>query len=173
MARGENTMEAVLKGGKGAIKGQEGWQSLTEAAEATGDGGGGGGGRGNPRRFLALRLQSFKAPAAQAEELVGKTKELKLTDGAYVGDLTEEGAKELLSLGPRRGGGDGPSTSNAKGSVKFWLKDGVISKYELKVQGTRSFNGNDREIQQSTTVEVKDLGTTKVSVPEEAKKKLS
>jgi hypothetical protein len=49
----------------------------------------------------------------------------------------------------------------------------VISKYEFKVQGTRSFNGNDREIQQSTTVEVKDLGTTKVSIPEEAKKKLS
>jgi hypothetical protein len=36
-----------------------------------------------------------------------------------------------------------------------------------------SFNGNDREIDRTTTVEIKDVGTTKLTVPEEAKKKLS
>lgn len=171
MTRGENTMEAVLKGGKGAIKGPEGWRSLAEAAEA--DGGGGGGGRGNAGRFLARMLQNFKAPAAQAEDLVSKTKDLKMSEGVYTGDLTEAGVKELLSFGPRRDGGDGPAVSNAKGSAKFWVKDGTLSKYEFKVQGTISFNGNDRDIERTTTVEVKDIGSTKITVPDEAKKKIS
>src|SRR5439155_13884138 len=92
---------------------------------------------------------------------------------AYSGDLTEDGAKSLLTFGGRGGGGNAPEISGAKGAVKFWVKDGVLSKYEFKVQGKVSFNGNDRDIDRTTTVEIKDVGTTKVNVPEEAKKKLS
>ena len=41
------------------------------------------------------------------------------------------------------------------------------------MQGKVSFNGNDRDVDRTTTVEIKDVGTTKVEVPEGAKKKLS
>jgi hypothetical protein len=77
-----------------------------------------------------------------------------------------------LSFGGRRGA-DAPEPKNAKGSVKFWIKDGVLSKYELKQQGTVTFNGDDRDIDGTTTVQIKDMGTTKIQVPDEAKKKLS
>jgi hypothetical protein len=40
------------------------------------------------------------------------------------------------------------------------------------VQGSVSWNGNDREVDRTTTVEIKDVGTTKIEVPEDAKKKL-
>jgi hypothetical protein len=168
MTRGENTTEAFVKGEKGAIKTQEGWQSLSEAAEAAG--GGGGGGRGGA--FLARSLQGYKAPAAQAEELAGKATGLKKDGDAYAGELPAEAVKGLLSFG-RRAGGDAPEVSGAKGNVKFWLKDGALSKYQFNVKGTMSFNGNDREIDRTTTVEIKDVGTTKLTVPDEAKKKLS
>jgi len=36
-----------------------------------------------------------------------------------------------------------------------------------------NFNGNDVDIDRTTTVEIKEVGSTKVDVPEEAKKKLS
>ena len=168
MTRGENTVEAVLKGEKGAVKTQEGWQSLSEAAEA---GQGGGGGRGGA--FLARTLQNFKAPAAQAEELASKATGLKKDGDAYAGELPADVVKGLMAFGGRRGGGDGPEVSGAKGNVKFWVKDGVLSKYQYNVKGTMSFNGNDREIDRTTTVEIKDVGTTKVTVPDDAKKKLS
>lgn len=71
-----------------------------------------------------------------------------------------------------RDGGNGPEISGAEGSAKFWVKDGTVAKYSFTVQGTMSFNGNDREINRTTTVEIKDVGTTKVEGPEEAKKKL-
>lgn len=163
----DNNTEAVIKGDKFAVKRGEGWQSAAElAANAEG---GGGGGRG---RFGAAMFRNFKAPAARAQDLIGHTKELKSADGAISGDLTEEGAKSLMTFGGR-GGGGGPEISGAKGSVKFWVKDGVLTKMETKVQGTMSFNGNDREIDRTTTTEIKDIGATTVTVPEDAKKKLS
>jgi hypothetical protein len=85
--------------------------------------------------------------------------------------LTEAGAKTLLTFRPRNGG-EGPTVTNATGSVKFWLKDGALAKYEFKVKGTVSFNGNDFENDRTTTVEIKDVGSTKIEVPDEAKKKL-
>src|SRR4051794_16502742 len=53
MTRGDNTIEAVLNGTKGAIKTADGWQSLSEATA------GDGGDQPNPGRFLARMLQNY------------------------------------------------------------------------------------------------------------------
>ncbi len=106
-------------------------------------------------------------------ELAGFAKELKKDGDVYASDLTEEGAKTLLSFRRRSGGGDPPAVSNPKGSVKFWIKDGVLTKYVFNVKGTISFNGNDMDQDRTSTIEIKDVGTTKTEVPEAAKKKLS
>ena len=162
MSFGDNTTQAVLKGDKAAVTNREGeWQSLADLDNAEG-----------PGRFLGFFVRNIKTPAVQAADLAAAAKDLKKEGDACSGDLTEEGAKTLLTFRPR-GGGDGPTVSKAKGSVKFWLKDGELSKYEFKVTGKVSFNGNDRDVDRATTVEVKDVGTTKVEVPEGAKKKLS
>lgn len=167
MTRGENTFEAFMKGEKAVIKTDEGWQTVEDLTA-----GGGGGGQGNPARFMARTLQNYKLPAAQIEELVAKVKDLALADGAYAGELTEEGVKQLLMFG-RRPGAEPPPISNAKGSVKIWLKDGLPAKYEVKVQGTVTFNNNDMNVDRTTTTEIKEIGKTKLEVPAEAKQKLS
>ena len=162
MVRGDNTMQIVSKGDKGAMTDQDGnWQSFEEMAQNFG---GGGGGR-SP-------FANFKAPAAQVQDLVNQATDLKESDGAYVGSLSEEGAKKVL-IPFNRGDGNGPEVSGAKGSVKFWVKDGMLSKYEIKVQGKITFNENERDVDRTTTVEIKDVGTTKVVIPDEAQKKMS
>ena len=166
MSRGETSIQSVIKGDKGAIKIGEEWKSAEEAAADTGGGGGG----WNPGRFFARTLKTFKAPAAQAESLAGKVKDLKKTDSGFSGELTEDGAKEYLSMGGR-GGGDAPNIEGAKGNATFWIKDGALTKFSFKVQGKVSFNGNDRDVDRTTTIEIKDVGTTKVEVPEAALKK--
>jgi hypothetical protein len=170
MTRGDNMTEALLKGTNGAIKTPDnGWQSL---AEATADNGNG----FNPTMFFARTLQNYKAPAAAAAELAGQVTELKKDADSISGDLTDDGAKAMLSFRPRGGNGaanfPAPDISNAKGSVKFWITDGQLSKYETHVSGKVSFNGNDRDVDRTTTVEIKDVGTTKIEVPDDAKKKL-
>lgn len=157
MSFGDNTTQIVLKGDKFAVTNQEGdWQSAADLENAEG-----------PGRFMGGFARNLKIPAKQAAELAAATKDLKKDGDAYSGDLTKEGAVPFLRFGPN---GD---VSNAKGSVKFWVKDGELVKYEFKVQGTVSFNGNDREVDRATTVELKEVGSTKVNVPEAAKKKLT
>jgi hypothetical protein len=150
---GENSSQAVLKGDKAAVTNPEGgWRSLAELDNDEG-----------PGRFLGRMLRNFKVPAAQAGELASAAKELKKDSDVYSGDLTEEGAKAQFRFG---------TASNPKGWVKFWLKDGALTKYEFKVQAKVDFNGNEVDVDRDTTVEIKEVGTTKVEVPEEAKKKL-
>lgn len=166
---GDNTVEAVIKGDQAAVKLEDGWKTVEEA-------GGGEPGQPNPGRFVARTVRNFKSPAVQAEELAGQSKDLAKADDVYAGALTEDGAKALLTFGRRGGGGNGngPEISGAKGSVKFWMdKDGVLSKMEFNVRGSMSFNGQDRDINRTTTVEIKDVGATKVEVPSEAKAKMA
>jgi hypothetical protein len=168
MDRGGNITVALLKGTNAAIKSADnGWQTV---AEATADNGNG----FNPAMFIAMTVQNIKPPAVEAADLAGRAKDLKKDADVISGDLTEDGAKVLLAFRPRGGAGNfpAPEISNAKGSVKFWVTDGKLVKYETHLQGSMSFNGNDRDIDRTTTVEIKDVGTTKLEVPEDAKKKL-
>ncbi len=146
----------------GVLFNQDGaWESLSEADQAEGFG-----------RMRAVMARNLKAPAVQAAELAAGVKDLQKDGDACSGELTEATAKTLLAFG-RRPGGDAPEATGVKGSAKFWLKDGALTKYEYKVKGKMSFNGQERDVDRTTTVEIKDVGATKVSVPEAAKKKLS
>jgi len=160
----DNTIEAVVKGEKGAAKMEGEWRSLADLAQDSG-----------PGSFMARRLQNYRTPAAEAEDIAAKTKDLKKEGDAYSADLTEEGAKDLLRFRRRGGGGGGGGADpkNAKGSAKFWVKDGQLAKYEYKVSGTVSFGGEDRDVERTTTVEIKNVGGTKIEVPEDAKKKIA
>jgi hypothetical protein len=162
MTFGENTTQIIKKGEKAAVTNPEGgWQALSELDTTQG-----------PGRFMGRMIQNFKAPAAQAVELLEAVKELKKDGDAFSGEMTEEGAKAQMRFG-RGGGGGGPTINNAKGSVKFWVKDGVVSKYGSKVTGKMTVNDNEMDMDRTTTVEIKDIGTTKVEVPADAKPKLN
>lgn len=164
--RGENTTEVVGKGEKFAVKTDNGWKTPEELeADSGGD---------NRGRFRGMAARNTRPPAADVERLLAGVKSLTKEGDAYAGELTEQGAKDLASFG-RRGGGGGqaPEISGAKGNVKFWVKDGVLSKYEYSVKGSMSFNGNDMNIDRTTTVEIKEVGKTTLSVPDDAKKKVS
>ena len=165
--QGDASSEAFLKGGKSAIKTADGWKAGSEF-----QGNQGGQGRRDPAAGMARRLQNFKAPAVEAEGLVDKAGDLKDEgDGLFSAALSEDGVKELLSRGARPGG-NAPQIAEPKGTVKFWIKDGSLVKYEVNTQGKMTFNNNDIQINRTTTVEFKDVGSTKIEVAEDAKKKL-
>lgn len=165
---GDNTTVVVGKGDKVAVKTEDGWKTREELAS---DNNGGNGGR-NPARRAAGAVRNL--PAKTAEELANDAKELTASGDAISGPLSEEGAKKAMMFRGARGGNNAnaPEISNAKGDVKFMVKDGVLSGYELHVTGTMSINGNDRDIDRTTKVEFSEIGSTKVEVPEDAKKKI-
>lgn len=161
-----NPVHVFKKGEKAALSNQDGgWDSLADV-EADTEGFG---------RFRAGAARNLKAPADLVADIVSDVKELKKDGDAYSGEFTEEGAKNNMRFGGRgaRGGGEGgPQILSAKGSAKFWVKDGVLAKLEIKVDGSMDFGGNEVEVVRTSTTEIKDIGTTKIEVPEGAKAKL-
>jgi len=153
----ETSYEIASKGDKMILNYEGNWISTAEIGE-------------NNR--AVQRLKALKKPVEEAESLAGKAVELKKdSDGAYSGNLTPEAAKEMFSLLGRRAA----EAPDAKGSVKFWVKEGRLAKYEFNVGGKITVGEDKRQVDVSrtTTVEIKDVGSTKLSLPEEAKKKLS
>jgi len=159
---GDNTFQSVHHGEKAATQTQDGWRSLSELEANTDD---------NRSRFAAMMLRNFEAPAAEALRLLKNIPDLSLADGVYAGKLSEDGVKSMLTF--RRGGTGGPEVRDSSGSVRFWVKDGVLAKYQYTVKGTMTWNNNDMEIDRTTTVEISDIGSTKIELPEAAKEKLS
>jgi hypothetical protein len=123
----------------------------------------------------AAALLRNPLPAASVTRLVEKSKDLKAGEaGVIAGELSDDGAKEfaLMGRGGRPGAQTPPEPKNAKGSVQFWLKEGQVQKIRLKVSATMTVNGEDRDMVRTTTWEIRDVGTTTVEVPAEAKKRL-
>src|SRR5207247_1847612 len=118
----------------------------------------------------ARRIRKFKTPAVEAVDLAGAVKELKEADGAYAGELSEEKIKELILLAARRREGQTPpDMKGLKGSAKFRLQEGALTKYEFNVQGKVTAGEREIDINQTMVVEVKDVGSTKIELPDEAK----
>lgn len=155
---GQNTVEAAFKGAKSAIKTENDWEP-SQALQ--GD-----------RAWVARRLTAFKAPVAEAEDLLAKVQGLRKEIGnVYAGDLSQSGVKELLSMRARDGQNSMPT--GAKGWAKFWVRDNMLVRYQYNVQGKlMGQNQQESDINRTTTVEIKDVGSTTVQLPDEAKKKL-
>jgi hypothetical protein len=160
-------MQAVKKGTNGVVKSEDGWKTAEEARQ---------GGQG-PGRGFGSRLLTTPVPADDFEALLGELKEIKAgSNNVYSADLTEQGAKSRASFGRRgpRGGGGAtpPEPKDAKGSVQFWVKDGALTKVELKTSAKITFQEEERLMERTTTIDISNVGSTKVEVPEEARKKL-
>ena len=163
LARGDQAFEGALKGTKAVLKTDEGWKLAADIADDSSQSG--------AARIVARLLQSFKAPPAEVAELAARIKDLKKAEENYVGTLDKETAKELFFFRIRPDA-NGPELKEAKGSIKLWVKDGLISKYEYIVETVFIFDGNEREARRTCTLEIKEVGSTKVNIPDDAAKKL-
>ena len=155
-----NTVEVALKGGKSAIKTEAAWESANELTE--------------DRLWIVRRLEGFKAPAAEAEDLLRICQAVRSEKGgSFTGQLTPNGVKALL-LSRSRNDFSARVSPGAKGSVKFWIKNGTLAKYEYSLQGKIIMTDHQQEfvINRTVTVEITKIGSTKIQVPDAAKKKL-
>jgi hypothetical protein len=161
-AIGEIPVEVYMNGQKGAAKALEGWQTFDEIAQTSGT-----------AAAVVRYLRAYKAPGAESAALSQKVKDLKEVKGVLSGDLKEEAVKELLDRGSRRREDqEPPRIENPKGAVKFWIQNGALTKYEVNVQGKVTAGDRESDVNRTTTVEIRDAGSTRLEVPAEAKQKL-
>lgn len=173
-----NTAQTVRKGTAVVMQNRDGeWMTMEEmrAPFAGGAPGGAGGQRGGGRGGLGGgMLGGAGNPAEIVAALAARIKDLKVADGALVATASGDDAAALLAPAGGRGGQApaGPKVSSV--TLKFWLKDGALAKYSTHTVGTFTMpNGDEREVDSTTTVEVKNVGTAQVEVPAAAKKKFT
>lgn len=157
--------EAYLMNGKGALKREGLWQTLGEAAQSTNTQAGAG-------RWVGRMLQSYKAPAAEAAELAAKSTSLRRDNDAIAGILSGDAVRAIISRWGVRVGDAEMQISDARGLIKFWVRDGLLTKYEYRVYAVLGLEGSRRTVDRTITVELDQIGTAKVDLPEEARQKL-
>jgi hypothetical protein len=171
-------IEIFIKDGKVAIKPRAAWRTLAEVQAASGDNTGGG-------RFAIYK--DFKAPVARVGELLEHVTNLKTADGATSGDLTEEAINALVALDDNsvtfRGSladpldfklpkPEGNGTVITNGVVRFWIKDGGVAKVECQIRGVVNKENEKTGVELQDAIEFTDIGSTTVTVPDEAAEKL-
>ncbi len=115
---------------------------------------------------------SLQAPGEELEIIVGSYTELhEVKGGGVAGTLSEDGARQLL------GSVKAPAVT-AAGSFVFAISDGALTGYVLELTGTLMIGprGEEKESPPQRHViitEFKDVGRTKVEVPDEARQRLS
>ena len=155
---GDLFVRVVLRGGNGVIDAGEGWKSMDDLA-----------GQRRAARAMARVVRGFRSPLLVARELLSRVKTVGRDADAAAVELDGKDATDVL--GPVFGLPGGAMT-DAKVTAKFWERNGVLTRYELQAEGTMSRGGTDTDVRRTIGVDFSDVGSTKLEVPDEAKKKL-
>jgi hypothetical protein len=175
VGRGSTDSEvvAIFKGDeKHVVETSEGWLTPAEfstlpPAPRTGSG---------RRRGLVADLPLTFAISQPHEDIgiiIGSSTDLRVDDGGIVSGRLSDTAARLLLLPP---GQENVAPQQAAGSFKFWISGGMLTRYEVQINGIVSVEiGGSRRLvktSQTVTTEIKEVGTTKLTVPPEIKAKL-
>ncbi len=186
-AFGERSAEAWVKDGHFAVKTDEGWcrpedlpkpppappPSPPDARSRRDDHGGKPPHeRGKKAGFLIKRLQSMKLPGDFAADLVAKTSNFRQNGETITGELSGAAARELLTFGSHRRDKQ-EEFADPRGTVTWLIRDGVLVQFDLQLAATFSVNGSAVPIERSSRIEIRDVGTTSLTVPDEAAKLLA
>jgi hypothetical protein len=120
------------------------------------------------------------AASQEIEFLLNNGEKLKKRGDVISGDLPESAAKKFFEDSEKRVRksevADRKSTRKeakaARGNVTLWTKDGVVTKYEIRLTGKIDIDGKVTEVVRTHIIEIKDVGTTKIDVPEKARQRL-
>lgn len=131
-----------------------------------------GGGDGRRTPAYSNLQKTLSRPHEELGIIVATATDLKVEGDVVSGTLSDTAAK-LLLVHP---GQKEITPLKAAGTFRLWVKDGVLQKYEVKLDGTLAVvargDRHEVEVHQTAVTEIKNVGTTKFDVPDGAKKKL-
>ncbi|MDO8541235.1 MAG: hypothetical protein Q7S40_12425 [Opitutaceae bacterium] len=104
--------------------------------------------------------------------IVGSHAEWKVDGDIVSGTLTDLGAQLLLV----RDGHEEITPLGAAGTFKLWIRNGIVTRYQLRLEGLLSvssrYGDSQVEVHQTSDTVLKEIGTTGFEVPAEARLKL-
>jgi hypothetical protein len=124
-----------------------------------------------PRAYSNLQL-GLSRPHEELGVLVSSHTDFRVEGDVASGTLTELGAALLLV----RDGQTEVAPLRAAGTFKLWLRDGHVVRYHVRLSGvlqvTTPAGRQEVAVTQTADTILKEFGTTRVDVPDEARHKL-
>jgi hypothetical protein len=151
-------LHVAFKGSYAVVNAGQGWKSLDDMADQR-----------QAVRAVSRIVRGLKSPVMIARDIVSRVGELKRDGEMRTAELTGDDASELLGPVFDMRGRD---MTDPKVTVKFWVRDGALTRYELRASVNVSRQGVATEVSRAISVEFSNVGSTKVEVPDEAKGKL-
>jgi len=128
--------------------------------------------KAEPRTYSNLQV-AVSLPHDELGVIVSSHDEFKVDGEVVSGTLTDLGAQLLLV----RDGQSAISPVRAAGTFKLWLRDGLVTRYQVRLEGVLSIDSpagrRDLIVHQHTDTQIKNVGATVFDVPAEARTKLS
>jgi hypothetical protein len=130
-----------------------------------------------PERGYSNLQMGLSHPHEELGVIVTSGKDLQVagdpvTGTTLTGSLTELGAQLLLV----RDGQTEITPLTGSGTFTLWIRGGIVTRYQVNLEGTLAIKTaaavRQVSVRQTTSTLIKDVGTTKVEVPFEAKDKL-
>jgi hypothetical protein len=123
------------------------------------------------RHYSNLQL-AISHPHEELAVIVSSHQEFKIEGDIVTGTLTDLGAQLLLV----HDGQKEITPVRAAGTFKLWLRNGIVAKYQLRLEGVLEIEtpkgSRQIEVHQSAVTIVKDVSTTTFEVPEQARQQL-
>lgn len=124
-----------------------------------------------PQPYSNLQL-AISHPHEELAVIVTSHETWEVADGVATGTLNDLGAQLLLV----RDGQEAITPLRARGTFKLWLHAGRVTRYQVKLEGVlrveTSHGRRDLRVRQETDTTLKNIGTTRFEVPDEARLKL-
>lgn len=159
-------------GGSGGFGGQGGFGGAGGSRRPRGAGPGRGDGDGANAPAYSNLQKTLSRPHEEVGIIIAGYTEIKVEGEVASGPLSETAAM-LLLVHP---GQNEITPLSASGSFRMWVRDGVLSKFETKLEGKLSVqtSAGRREVtvHQTATTIITNVGATKFDVPAEAKQRL-
>ena len=124
-----------------------------------------------PGEFMARLVRGVIPPAIELDLILKNGDKLKKDGELLSGDLPPGLTIKFLDQGTRRPAKIKRKDPTGTGSVKIWTKDGAVTRYEIKLRGKVDIDDKETDIDRTRTIEITDVGTTTVTVPDQARKK--
>lgn len=153
MSFGPRTTHVVINGEKAAVTNRDGrWETIWLSDQGY-----------SSQGFAASIARGVQIPTDEAKALVSSLTSLQEEGDVLVGTLPADAAKGRLATG--RGA---ETVRDAKGAVRFSVSDGLLTKYEVHVEGKLVADDRSREVWRNIRVEVKDVGAAELDPPQGA-----
>ncbi|KAA5537993.1 arabinan endo-1,5-alpha-L-arabinosidase [Roseiconus nitratireducens] len=151
---GPRSMHVVIDGEKAAVTNRDGrWETILLSDQGY-----------SSQGFVASMARGVKTPAEEARTLVESLTSLQEEGNVIVATLSAESAKDQLTT--RRGA---DTIRDVKGTVRFWINDGLLTKYAVRVEGQIVNEDQTQVTWREATVAVTDVGEAKLELPSGAR----